>query len=212
MADTKDTKAEQARQEKREATSPTRDDQPDPRPSTEVKPREAKAVGPSRIDDPARTEAGAGARVNLPEKEARRADRPPEGEETEPVPVGSPAAKGATYTYRVVERAFKENILLDPAHMPEDSRGLFQSQHVYNSRALEPADDATKAAVDELKDEHDQLRNKAAPISRDESTELRQRIAELEATLKGSRSTTAPAPAEDDEKGASARAEKGPKK
>jgi hypothetical protein len=37
MADPKDTKAEQARQEKLAATSPMRDDQPDPRANTEVK-------------------------------------------------------------------------------------------------------------------------------------------------------------------------------
>jgi hypothetical protein len=208
MADTKDTKAEQARQEKREATSPTRDDQPDPRESTEVKRREAKAEGPSRIDDPARTEAGKGARVNLPEKEARRADRPKEGEETEPVPVGSPAADGTTYKYRVVERAFKENQLLDPAQMPEDSQGIFQSAEVYNSRALVPFDDVTRAAVEKLKEEHDQIRNTAAPISRDESSELRKRIAELEANLKGNRSSKAAAADEDDEPDKSAKGSK----
>lgn len=153
--------------------------------ATEIKPKEARAEGPSRVDDPARTEAGAGARVNIPDSELARTRG-----EREIVPLGSPAAEGQTYKYRVIERAFKENQLLDPEHMPEDSGGFFQSAEVYNSRALEPADDVTKAAVDQLKAEHDQVRNQAAPISRDESAELRQRIAELEAGLKGNRATT----------------------
>ncbi|HEY2848355.1 MAG TPA: hypothetical protein VGI97_00630 [Gemmatimonadaceae bacterium] len=193
MADTKKDETT-----KKDEAAAKRDEGTQTRENTEIKPREAKAVGPSRIDDPARTEAPTGARVNLPEKEARRADRPEDGD---PVPVGSPGTKGKTYTYRVVERAFKENMLLDPSAMPEGSGGLFQSAELYNSRALVPADDATQAAVDKMKDEHDHLRNKAAPISRDESAELRQRIAELEAAAKGNRSTTAPARVDEDEKG-----------
>lgn len=155
--------------------------------ATEIKPREARAEGPSRIDDPARTEAGAGARVNIPDAELARArgDR-------EEVPAGTGAAEGESYTYVVVERAFKENLLLDPEKMGEDNpRRLFVSRHVYNSRALRPFDDVTKAAVDQLKAEHDQIRNREAPISRDESAELRQRVAELEASLKSTRTSTA---------------------
>lgn len=177
--------------------------------ATEIKPKEAKAEGPSRIEDPARTEAPTGAKVHIPDKELHRADRPEEGEETEPVPVGSPAGKGKTYTYRVKERAFKENILLDPEHMPEDSMGLFQSSELYNSRALEPADDATRKAVEKLKEEHDQIRNQEAPISRDESAELRKRIAELEGNAKGG-SRSSRAAADDDDK--AEKGEKGSKK
>jgi len=103
----------------------------------------------------------------------------PEPVKAVPDPVGSPAAGGGqTYTYRVVERAFKENILLDPA-----VNGLFQSGEVYNSRALVPADDVTKAAVDKLVKEHDQIRNASGPISKEEANALREDIAELRKML-----------------------------
>jgi hypothetical protein len=55
---------------------------------------------------------------------------------------------GATrYRYKVIDRCFKENLLMVPPQ-------LFVTGQVYNSRGLEPADEVTKQATEKLKKEH----------------------------------------------------------
>lgn len=81
-----------------------------------------------------------------------------------------------TYKYKVIERTFKENLLMKEGEP-------FESTTLYNSRALVAADDVTAEAVRKLKAEHEAHYKKAAPISNDESGRLRDEVAELKATL-----------------------------
>jgi hypothetical protein len=93
----------------------------------------------------------------------------------------------ATFKYRIKERAFKEGLVLDPGSPPVDKdtnpQGLFITQEVYVSRALEPADEATRKAVDALKVEHAAHYDKAAPISSEEAASLREEVGVLKSQL-----------------------------
>jgi len=95
-------------------------------------------------------------------------------------------APGTLFKYRIVERCFKEGLVLDPHSPPvgeDNPRGLFLSQELYCSRALAPADEQTEKAVAALKKEHEAVYEKEAPISAQEAASLREEVGALKAQL-----------------------------
>lgn len=80
------------------------------------------------------------------------------------------------YKYKVVERCFKEGKLMIEGE-------AFESSELYNSRALEAADEMTAKAVEKLAGEHSALRKKVEPITNTEAEHLRGEVADLKAQL-----------------------------
>lgn len=86
------------------------------------------------------------------------------------------------YKYKVIDRCFKENALMTPL----DAKGqlvTFESETVYVSRALEPANEETAKAVEAQKIIHAAHYKKAAPISNEEAADLRTEVTDLKAQL-----------------------------